>query len=136
MLLGKSYDGLEDVKKVHLANPDPHLVYIATDLEANEKELLLKSLKTYRDVFAWSYKDLKGVVPDIYRHTIFTREDTKLRKLQPYMYIDTFSKKIKEEIDKLMEAEFIYKIEHTKWVSLFVVVPKKNKLLRVCGNLK
>ena len=31
---------------------------------------------------------------------------------------------------------FIYKIEHTPWVSPLVVVPKKNGKLRVCINLK
>ena len=45
-----------------------------------------------------------------------------------------FAKKIKEEIDKLREAEFIYEIEHKEWVSSIVVVP--NEKLRVCVNLK
>ena len=48
----------------------------------------------------------------------------------------TFAKKIREEIEKLKEAEFIYEIEHTEWVSPIVVVPKKNGKLRVCVNLK
>ena len=36
------------------------------------------------------------------------------------------AKKIKEVIDKLLAAKFIYEIEHTNWVSPIVVVPKKN----------
>ena len=44
--------------------------------------------------------------------------------------------KIEEEINRLREARFIYKIEHTEWVSPLVVVPKKNGKLRVCVNLK
>ena len=44
--------------------------------------------------------------------------------------------KIEEEINRLREAGFIYKIEHTKWVSPLVIVPKKNGKLRVCVNLK
>ncbi|MCO5554910.1 hypothetical protein L7F22_008448 [Adiantum nelumboides] len=39
-------------------------------------------------------------------------------------------------MDKLLEAEFIYEIEHTEWVSPIVVVPKKNGKLRVYVNLK
>src|SRR5271170_6870742 len=64
------------------------------------------------------------------------KEETKPSKQRPYTYNDTFAKKIKEEIDKLREAEFIYEIEHTDWVSPIVVVPKKNGKLRVCVNLK
>ena len=54
----------------------------------------------------------------------------------PYTYNKTFAKRIKEEIDKLKEVEFIYEIEHTDWVSPIVVVLKKNGKLRVCVNLK
>ena len=35
-----------------------------------------------------------------------------------------------------MEANFIYEIEHTEWVSPIVVVPNKNGKLRVRINLK
>ena len=97
---------------------------------------MIETLEKYRDVFAWSYKDLKGVEPSVCKHTIPMREDAKPRKQRPYTYNDTFAKKIKEEIDKLLEADFIYEIEHTDWVSPIVVVPKKNGKLRVCVNLK
>ena len=36
----------------------------------------------------------------------------------------------------MKEAKFIYKIEHTPWVSFLVVVPKNSEKLRVCINLK
>ncbi|RYA67999.1 hypothetical protein DD598_26130, partial [Enterobacter cloacae complex sp. 2DZ2F16B1] len=134
----ESYDGPEDAKKVDLAAPGepPRPVYIATDLSPGEEERLLSLLREYRDVFAWSYKDLKGVDPSICQHTIPLKQDAKPSRQRPYTYNDTFAKRIKEEIDKLMEAEFIYEIEHTDWVSPIVVVPKKNKKLRVCVNLK
>ena len=54
------------------------------------------------------------------------REYAKKRKQRPYTYNDTFAKKIKEDIDKLLEVDFIYEIKHTDWVSPIVVVPKKN----------
>ncbi len=134
-----SYDGPEDAtKQVDLASPseEPRMVWIATDLAPDEEELLMNTLKEYRDVFAWSYKDLKGVEPNICQHTIPMREDAKPSKQRPYTYNDNFANKIKEEINKLLEAEFIYEIQHTEWVSPIVVVPKKNGKLRVCVNLK
>ena len=61
------------------------------------------------------------------------KEDAKPRKQRPYTYNKNFAKKIKEEIDKLLEVEFIYEIEHTEWVSPIVVVPKEEwKTLSVC----
>ena len=64
------------------------------------------------------------------------KEDARPSKQRPYTYNDNFAKRIKEEIEKLKEAKFIYEIEPTDWVSPIVVVPKKNGKLRVCVNLK
>ena len=103
---GVSYDGPEDAKKIDLAEPgeEPRLTWIATDLSQEEEELLISTLKKYKDVFAWSYKDLKGVDPAICQHTIPMREDAKPSKQRPYTYNENFANKIKEEIDKLLDA--------------------------------
>ena len=134
---GESYDGLENSKKIDLAEEgeETRPIWIASELEPEEHKLV-ETLREYRDVFAWSYRDLKGVDPQICQHTIPMQNDAKPYKQRPYTYNETFAKKIKEEIDKLKEAECIYEIEHTDWVSPIVVVPKKNGKLRVCVNLK
>ena len=64
------------------------------------------------------------------------KDDANPSRQIPYTYNDNFANKIKEEIDKLLEAEFIYEIEHTKWVSPIFIVPKNNGKLLVCVNLK
>ncbi|MCO5609451.1 hypothetical protein L7F22_063677 [Adiantum nelumboides] len=115
---------------------DPKHAYIATPLTEEEEKLLIATLKQYKDVFAWSYKYLKGVDPSICQHTILLKSDAKPGRQRPYTYNETFAKKIKEEIDKLKEAKFIYEIEHTDLVSPIMVAPKKNGKLRVCINIK
>ena len=135
---GKSYDGPENAKRIDLAElgEEPKPAYIASDLSYEEETLLIKTLKQYKDVFRWSYKDLKGVDPEICWHTIPLKPDAKTNRQRPYTYNESFARKIKDEIDKLKEAKFIYEIEHTNWVSPIVVIPKKNGKLRVCINLK
>ena len=66
------YNGLEQAKQVDLAElgQESKMVWIATDLEADEETILISTLKEYKDVFAWSYKDLKGVDPQVCQHTI------------------------------------------------------------------
>ena len=86
-------------------------MYIATDLLPEEEERLIATLREYKDIFAWSYKDLKGVDPSICQHTIPMKEDAKPRKQRPYTYNDNFGIKINEEIDKLLDVEFIYEID-------------------------
>ena len=43
---------------------------------------------------------------------------------------------VEAELQKLLDANFIYELEHTEWVSRIVVVPKKNGKLQICVNLK
>lgn len=62
---GISYDGFEDTKKIDLAKlgEDPKIMYIATDLDHEEERKLIDLFQEYGHVFAWSFKDLKGVDP-------------------------------------------------------------------------
>ena len=82
-------------------------------------------------MFAWSYKDLKGVDPAICQHTIPLSDDARPSRQRPYLYNETYALKIEEEINRFKETRFIYEIKHTEWVSPLVVVPKKNGKLRV-----
>ena len=43
---------------------------------------------------------------------------------------------LKEEVDKLLKADFIYPVETAEWVSLVVVTPKKDGRWRVCVDFK
>ncbi|MCO5572921.1 hypothetical protein L7F22_037746 [Adiantum nelumboides] len=112
-------------------------MYAKCDLLNKALEVLLKL--PARDVISWTalmVRNLKGVDPKICQHTIPTRDDAKPSRQRPYTYNETFARKIKEEIEKLKEAEFIFEIEHIDWVSPIVVVPRKNGKLRVYVNLK
>ncbi|MCO5563706.1 hypothetical protein L7F22_017353 [Adiantum nelumboides] len=42
-----------------------------------------------------------------------------------------YAKKVKEEIDNLLKAEFITEVESSDWLFPIMVVPKKNGKLRV-----
>ena len=92
---GESYDGQERSKKIDLAEPreESKPSWIALDLSQEEEELLIETLKEYRDVFSWSYKDLKGVDPTIGQHTISMKEDARPTKQRPYTYNDLVAKK-------------------------------------------
>ena len=73
------------------------MFWIAMDLTLDEETLLIQTLNEHRDVFAWSYKDLKGVDPYICQHTIPMREDAKPCKQRPYTYNENLANKILEE---------------------------------------
>ncbi|MCO5551478.1 hypothetical protein L7F22_004982 [Adiantum nelumboides] len=132
------YDGPAIVKEIELAEPgeESKPMFIAQGLTKVEEAVLKELLKEFKDVFAWTYHDMKGVPPSVVQHTIPMISTAKPVQQRPYPMNPKYTKIVQEELEKLIECGFIYPIEHSKWVSPIVIVPKKNGKLRVCVDLK
>ena len=78
-VVGISYKGPEDAKKIDLAGlgQDTKPIYIAKNVEPIEEQSLNEILLEFKDVFAWLYKDLKGVDLVVCQHTIPLCNDAK-----------------------------------------------------------
>ena len=82
-------------------------------------------LREFSDVFAWTPSDLKGIPPRLREHHIDLLDGSiPIRQCQ-YQLNPKYSLMVKEEIDRLLEAGFIYPVYNSEWVSPIVVVPKK-----------
>ena len=82
-------------------------VRIRTTLSPATKKELIDLLQEYDDVFAWSYEDMPSLDTDIVVHQLPLREECtpvkqKLRRVKPEMLL-----KIKEEVKKQLDAEFL-----------------------------
>ncbi|MCO5596986.1 hypothetical protein L7F22_051058 [Adiantum nelumboides] len=132
------YDGPAIVKEIELADPgaESKPVFITQDLTEVEEVVLKELLKEFKDIFAWTYHDMKGVPPSVAQHTIPMISTAKPMQQRSYPMNPKYAKIVQEELEKLIECGFIYPIEHSEWVSPIVIVPKKNGKLRVCVDLK
>nr|GEV61743.1 hypothetical protein [Tanacetum cinerariifolium] len=88
---------------------------IAKDLKDNEKEALLKVLKSHKRAIAWKITDIKGIDPRFCTHKILMEEDYKpamqsQRRVNPKIY-----EVIKKEVIKLLDAGMIYPISDSLW---------------------
>lgn len=100
---------------VSLENEEARFIKMGAQLTREEvakyKELVLE----FRDIFAWSYKDLKGIPPEIVQHTIPLLPNVqpvrqKERRMNPRLQLI-----VKAELEKLLEAGFIKPVEITDW---------------------
>nr|GFC59971.1 reverse transcriptase domain-containing protein [Tanacetum cinerariifolium] len=135
--LVKAKSSIEEPPKLELKDLPSHLEYaylegvdklsviIAKDLKVDEKEALLKVLKSHKRAIAWKITDIKGIDPHFCTLKILMEEDYKpavqsQRRVNPKIH-----EVIKKEIIKLLDAEMIYPIYDSSWVSPIHCVPKK-----------
>ena len=89
-------------------------------------------IRSYLDVFAWSYEDMSGLDPSIVQHHLpllphVELVKQKLRRLHPH-----WSLQVKEEIQKQLSVGFLSMVEYPKWMDNVVPVLKKDGKVRVC----
>ncbi|GKD83165.1 hypothetical protein Tco_1350004 [Tanacetum coccineum] len=110
-----------------------HLVS-TKDLKDEEKEALLKVLKSHKRAIAWKLFDIKGVSQEFCTHKILMEEDYELsvqsqRRVNPKIH-DV----IKKEVEKLLNAGLIYPISNSPWVSPVHCVPKKGGMTVITND--
>ena len=67
-----------ELEEVNMGTPEePRTLSIARNLSPSTKTSLIRLLSEYRDVFAWSYDDMKGLDPKFYQHQINLAKDAK-----------------------------------------------------------
>ncbi|GJZ02634.1 reverse transcriptase domain-containing protein [Tanacetum coccineum] len=142
----KIKSSIDDPPDLELKDLPPHLEYaylegtsklpviIAKDLKREEKEQLLKVLKSHKRAIAWKISDIRGIDPNFCTHKILMEDDFKpavqhQRRVNPKIH-----EVIKAEVIKLLDAGLIYPISDSPWVSPIHVVPKKGMLERLAGN--
>ncbi|RVW61666.1 Transposon Ty3-G Gag-Pol polyprotein [Vitis vinifera] len=114
----------------------PRELKIGSPLSTDERDRLIHLLRSYLDVFAWSYEDMPGLDPSIVQHHLPTLPHArpvkqKLRRLHP-----RWSLQVKEEIQKQLSVGFISVVEYPEWLANVVPVPKKDGKVRVCVDFR
>nr|GEU77414.1 reverse transcriptase domain-containing protein [Tanacetum cinerariifolium] len=128
---------IDDPQDLELKDLPPHLEYaflvgtfklpimIAKDLKMEEKEQLLKALKSHKCAIAWKISDILGIDPYLCTQKILMNNDFKpaiqhQRRVNPKIH-----EVIKAEVIKLLDDGLIYPISDSPWVSTIHIVPKK-----------
>nr|GEU58505.1 DNA-directed DNA polymerase [Tanacetum cinerariifolium]GEU99003.1 DNA-directed DNA polymerase [Tanacetum cinerariifolium] len=120
------YAFLEDTNKLP--------VIIEKDLKDVEKEALLKVLKSHKRAIAWKIFDIKGIDSRFCTHKILIKEDYK-PAIQSQRRVNLkIHDVIKKEVIKLLDAEMIYLISDSPWVSPIHCVPKKGGMTVVANE--
>ncbi|GJZ39436.1 reverse transcriptase domain-containing protein [Tanacetum coccineum] len=118
----------------YLEGTDKLPVIIAKGLKDDEKEALLKVLKSHKRAIAWKITDIKGIDPHFCTHKILMEEDYKPTVQSQRRVNLKIQEVIKKEVIKLLDAGMIYPISDSSWVSPVHCVPKKGGITVVANE--
>ncbi|GJW79873.1 reverse transcriptase domain-containing protein [Tanacetum coccineum] len=127
-------DLLSHLGYAYLEGTEKLLVIIAKGLKDDEKEALLKVLKSHKQAFAWKITDIKGIDPRFCTHKILMEDDYKPTVQSQRRVKAKIHEVIKKEVLKLLDAGMIYPISDSPWDSPVHCVPKKGGITVVANE--
>ena len=83
---------------------------LGIDCTHTEKSAFIKLFKEFKDVFAWTYDDLKNFNPQVMQHIIPIKQESKPFQQKLLKYHPSLEPTIKKELNKLLAARIIFPI--------------------------
>jgi hypothetical protein len=99
-------------------------------------ERITELLLEYSDLFPATFTEMKGIAGELGEMKISLKLDARLVRQRPYMMNLVYKKKVKEEIDRMLEDGIIEPVEESEWISPMVVQEKKQGGIRICVDLR
>ncbi|XP_020081530.1 uncharacterized protein LOC109705200 [Ananas comosus] len=115
---------------------DPRPTYISALLPEEEQEKLKTLLTEFKDCFAWSYKEMPGLNPEVAVHKLAIDSQAHPVKQAPRRMRVDLEEQIIAETKKLIEAGFIREEKYANWIASIVPVKKKNGQIRICVDFR
>lgn len=75
---------------------------------------------------------MSGIDPEVMVHKLNIGKTTRLVRQKMRNFAAHKYMVVAEEVDKLMDAEFIWEVHYLEWLSNMVMVKKANRKWRVC----
>jgi hypothetical protein len=115
---------------------NPKNVKLSKFLSIENKNKYTELLKKYKDVFAWSYEDLKTYDTSVIEHKIPLKPGVKPFKQKLRQFNPILLPVIEKEVKKLLDAKIIVPLRYSDWVANLVPVRKKNGEIRLCVDFR
>jgi hypothetical protein len=115
---------------------EPRVTFMSRHLGPEEFARILEVLKKYKDCFACSYIELPGLDRKLVEHRLPIKTGFKPYQQAPRRMAPDIILKVKEEIERLVVANFIRPARYVEWLSNIVPVMKKNGKLKICVDFR
>ena len=93
-------------------------------------------LRQYKDVFSWSYDELRTYDTSIIEQKIPLKPGVKLFRQKLRQINPILLPMIEKEVKNLLDAKIIVPLRYSDWVANLVPVRKKNGEIRLCVDFR
>jgi hypothetical protein len=134
--LGQGFMLADPLEEVDIGNDAvPRPTFVNKNLNADYKAKLIKLLRNYVYCFAWSYSEMSGLSRELVEHRIPIKDRFRPYKQPTWRFNPDIYDRVKEEVNQLLEANFIRPCRYADWISNIILVEKKGtSKIRVCIN--
>ncbi|KAL0411720.1 UNVERIFIED_CONTAM: Pro-Pol polyprotein [Sesamum latifolium] len=127
----------EELLNIQIIPGDPDkTTRISSHLGEEAKKGITLCLQRNADIFAWTPQDLEGIDPQVITHHLKIDPICKPIKQKKRYFGSEKDKIIQAEVNKLMAAGHIEKIQFPEWLSNVVLVPKPGGKWRMCIDFR
>jgi hypothetical protein len=136
--LGRGFSTMDDLEKVNIGDGVvPRPTYISARLSTSQKQGLIELLKAYMCCFSWDYTEMPGLSRELIEHRLPIKASFRQYKQGARNFKPEIIRRVKEEVDRLLQARFIQPCRYADWVSNIIPVEKKNmRKIWICVDFR
>jgi hypothetical protein len=106
--LGRGFSSMDDLDEVDIGDgviSQP--TYVSAHLRTSQKQELIEFLKAYTCYFTWDYTEMPGLSRELFEHWLPIKAGSRPYKQGAQNFKPEIIEKVKEEVDRLLQAGFI-----------------------------
>jgi hypothetical protein len=135
--LGHGFTSVDPLEEIDIGDgKTPRPTFVNKTLETDPRNEMIGLLKEYSDCFAWNYTEMPGLSRKTVEHRLPIKSGFRPFKQKARTFRPDLIPRIKDEIHRLLEANFIRPCRYAEWVSNIVPVEKESGKLRVCIDFR
>ncbi|KAA0056789.1 uncharacterized protein E5676_scaffold701G00340 [Cucumis melo var. makuwa] len=128
---------VDELKEVNLGTiEEPRPTFISASLSSEEEGKYMSLLTEYKNIFAWSYKEMPRLDPKVAVHHLAIKPGYRRIKQAQQRFQPKLILQIEVDVNKLIEAGFIREVKYPTWIANIFPVRKKNGQLHIFVNFR
>lgn len=114
---------MEELVDISLKEPGKS-VKIGSELPIVIREELESFLRSNSNVFTWTHEDMLGICPSVIVHQLNVNKSAKSIKQKQRSFAPKRNQATANEVEKLLQADFIREVHYSEWLANVVLVKK------------